>query len=149
MVEAIKAINYIRTQVKSGATTISISSRSIFGDECYLKPVLEDDALLYSLGDIVKEIDHRDGSNAHGNGVYSQDNKSPTSLIYELRDELQRLQQEFVAYRNDVAKVLDKKWNDSQAGSPTPEEVTRQNDAPPIPPKDNDSHYFTSYSYNG
>ena len=150
LVEAIKAVNYIRTQVKSGTTAIAIQSSSVFEDDCYLQPVLEDDALLYSLGDIIEENDSRGCRNKNGNVVYStRDSKIAAVLITELRDELQRLQQEFVAYRSDVVRVLDSKWSENQTSLSTLEKDSPQNEPASIPSKDNDSHYFTSYSYNG
>lgn len=53
--DTIKLVNYVRSSVKDGNTTPDVSSKEKFQDEAYLKPVLEDDALLYSLDDIEDE----------------------------------------------------------------------------------------------
>lgn len=47
----VKLINYIRSKTKAGIKTLDLSTKNVFDDEQYLLPVLEDDALLYSLHD--------------------------------------------------------------------------------------------------
>ena len=48
-----KLVNYIRSEVKVGKGKPDVSSKSAFEDDRYLLPTLEDDALLYSLQDVV------------------------------------------------------------------------------------------------
>ncbi|KAL9103856.1 MAG: hypothetical protein Q9163_001134 [Psora crenata] len=50
-IEMIKLVNYIRSQTLAGMRPPDISTKSVFEDDQYLKPVLEDDPLLYSLED--------------------------------------------------------------------------------------------------
>lgn len=47
----IRLVNYIRSEVKRGNTTPDLSSKQLFESEDCLQSVLEDDALLFSLGD--------------------------------------------------------------------------------------------------
>ncbi len=51
----IKLVNYIRMAVKNGNAPDlpDLASPAVWSDNTYLKPTLEDDALLYSLGDVV------------------------------------------------------------------------------------------------
>ncbi|KIW97759.1 uncharacterized protein Z519_01343 [Cladophialophora bantiana CBS 173.52] len=53
----VRLVNYIRSEVKAGNLQPDVSSKALFDDEKYLKPVLEDDALLYSLEDVFEEND--------------------------------------------------------------------------------------------
>ena len=48
---SIRLVNYIRAEVKRGNTTPDTSSKQLFAADDYLQSVLEDDALLFSLGD--------------------------------------------------------------------------------------------------
>ena len=49
----IKLVNYVRREVKEGrGQSLNVSSSTVFEDDQYLQPVLEDDALLYNLEDI-------------------------------------------------------------------------------------------------
>jgi len=48
---SIRLVNYIRAEVKRGNTSPDTSSKQLFAADDYLQPVLEDDALLFSLGD--------------------------------------------------------------------------------------------------
>ena len=50
----VKLVNYVRHQVREGhGQPFDLSTSSIFDDDKYLLPVLEDDALLYNLDDIM------------------------------------------------------------------------------------------------
>lgn len=46
-------MNYIRSEVKAGQAKPNVSDPSSWQDDKYLQPVLEDDALLFTLDDIV------------------------------------------------------------------------------------------------
>ncbi|EMD00791.1 hypothetical protein BAUCODRAFT_29160 [Baudoinia panamericana UAMH 10762] len=48
----IRLINYVREQVRLGANAIEYSHPAAWADEKYLQPVLEDDALLYSIDEL-------------------------------------------------------------------------------------------------
>ena len=59
-------MNYIRSEVKRGNNTPDTSSKQLFEAQGYLQPVLEDDALLFSLGDLedvaASDIDYPDST---------------------------------------------------------------------------------------
>ena len=50
--ETIKLVNYLRSEAKAGNFSPNVSRKNIFTDEKYLKPVLEDDALLYHIDEL-------------------------------------------------------------------------------------------------
>lgn len=132
----IKLVNYVRTQVKSGNNTPDVSSKSKFEDDVYLKPVLEDDALLYSLDDLAEE----QGEDA---APATETNRQ----VLELQENLERLQTQFSEYRLAVQKSMDdqlSKEDDKLAESnpqPSAKAVDRLQDA--------EDGYFVSYAYNG
>ncbi|KMU82713.1 arginine methyltransferase RmtB [Coccidioides immitis H538.4] len=135
----IKLVNYIRSEVQSGNTKPDVSSSAPFEDDKYLKPVLEDDALLYTLEDI-----------SDGDEDLGQQAANPTSRIRDLEEELSRLREEFVEYKNMVQRSLSKQLgSEVENGSQIPpnqnqnEHVTETRRY-----KDAEAGYFTSYAYN-
>lgn len=111
-----------------------VSSKDKFQDESYLKPVLEDDPLLYSLDDIADED--------------SPGGESRTERqVVELQEELERLQFQFSEYRSAVQKSLEEqltKEDQNLDSAPGPSTSRTANKAEEV-----DSDYFSSYAYNG
>ncbi|KAL4935422.1 hypothetical protein BDV06DRAFT_207069 [Aspergillus oleicola] len=133
--DTIKLVNYMRLSVKEGNLTPDVSSKEKFQDETYLKPVLEDDALLYSLDDIEDE----DLGEAGGNQAERQ--------VIQLQEELEHLQLQFSEYRHAVQKSLEEqlaKEDEKIASTPGQSASRTANKAEEI-----DSDYFSSYAYNG
>ena len=91
--DLVKLANYVRTEVKAGNSNPDVSANSIFEDERYLKPVLEDDALLYNLDDLFE------------NDEYLSTNPLQAE-VDSLREQLSQLQSQFAAFRLDVQKSL-------------------------------------------
>lgn len=137
----IKLVNFIRSRVHSGLPVSSNISREDFEDEKYLKPVLEDDALLFSLDDLpdVMEVDQVSGK---GKEV-SKDSGELVARVSELEEELRRIQLQFDNYRATVTETLDERWNDKATSGPSASGPEKEEK------RDDDSHYFSSYSYNG
>ncbi|KKA23628.1 Protein arginine methyltransferase RmtB [Rasamsonia emersonii CBS 393.64] len=142
----VKLVNYIRSEVKKGNRNPDVSSKSLFEDDIYLKPVLDDDALLYSLEDLEDEPETVDGGVHLANGRSSAEKR-----IIELQEELERLQGQFTDYRLAVQRSLNEqlfKDEDPITSSGAPErkgsvrkKLERDEEA--------DADYLTSYSYNG
>lgn len=112
--------------------TPDVSSKEKFDDDAFLKPVLADDALLYSLDDIEEE-----DSTAAGTTEAERQ-------VIELQEELERLQNQFTEYRIAVQKSLEEqlsKDDDMPSNGPSAKAKTQIEEA--------DSDYFVSYSYNG
>jgi len=121
-----------------------VSSKSLFDEDLYLKPVLEDDALLFCLDDILESVTHdHDLENGLGSEPSKADEHDAFQRITDLEAQLQQLQSQFANYRLAVGKILDERWDDREgnnAASTTSEQQTH---------RDDDSHYFDSYAYNG
>lgn len=147
----IKLVNFIRSEVQWGNMTPDLSSKAAFEDDRYLQPVLEDDAVLYSIDDVVGDIDNMKSPaiNGSGNGLTSEDDgSSATNRIAELQKELERLQTQFSDYRETVNETLDNRWNSSDDASKLANGTGKSNDETQQP-RDDDTHYFSSYSTNG
>jgi protein arginine N-methyltransferase 3 len=139
---SIRLINYIRSEIKSGRPVSSNISLMDFEAEEFLKPVLEDDALLFNLGDLPEVGLGQKSVNLDYAGV-----NGTTRLltrVAELEEELQKTQSQFSDYRSTVIQTLDERWKDSSVG-------TDSNISNGVKEEkcDDDSHYFSSYSYNG
>lgn len=134
----IRLVNYIRSEVKNGNTKPDVSSAALFEDEKYLKPVLEDDALLYSLDDIA------DLTVGEQEGTDKPEKMTDSARIKELENELSNLRGEFAEYKQLVQKALNQSIEDegdssSNKGDPSSSRSFQEAE----------KGYFTSYAYNG
>ncbi|ETN41200.1 uncharacterized protein HMPREF1541_03135 [Cyphellophora europaea CBS 101466] len=123
--DLIKLVNYIRSEVKAGSRRPDLSSASKFQDDKYLQPVLEDDALLYSLDDVFE-----DGA---GNGAQNE--------VEELRQQLAQLSSQFQSYREEVQRSLLSDLESAELSKPTGSQTNGNMSQV-------DAGYFDSYSYN-
>ena len=144
----IKMINYIRSEVQQGNEAPDLSSKDAFQEERFLKPFLEQDAVLYSLDDIVGPFDQP--APAATNGIVGSSSFEDTARnrIAELQEELRCLQKQFSAYRETVDQTLENRWNSEENGRADSRNASAQNGIKPVP-RDDDTHYFSSYSSNG
>ena len=138
-----KLINYIRWEVRAGNKRPDCSSTDYFEDDKYLKPVLDDDAILYSLEDVV-DLEHVDKPKGY--------QQNPQAEIERLGEELVMLQNQFAAYREQVQGALRVQIDEEGAGasnslngipkaaSPLERKKDKANDL--------EAGYFSSYSYN-
>lgn len=138
----IKLVNYIRSQVHSGLQVSSDVSKTDFEDDKYLKPVLEDDALLFNLDELPEVMGDAQTADSDKGKTISSDSDSVllTARVSELEEDLRRMQTQFDNYRSTVSQTLDERWNASGPSKSSAETEEK---------RDDDSHYFSSYSYNG
>jgi type I protein arginine methyltransferase len=137
---SIKLVNFIRSQVHSGnKVSPDISQRDLDNDK-YLKPVLEDDALLFSLDDLP---DVMEGVQVGNGKEATTDSGELVSRVSQLEEELRHIQLQFDNYRASVSETLDERWNEKGLSQSSGAAGTEQEK------RDDDSHYFSSYSYNG
>lgn len=135
----VKLVNYIRSQVKAGNMSPDVSSKEVFEDDVYLKPVLEDDALLYSLDDVDSEGD-AEAKPSETSGTAGAEHR-----ILELQEELERLQDQFSQYKIAVQRSMEEQLSEEDeklaSAGPSAKTLKKIEDA--------DSDYFSSYSFNG
>jgi protein arginine N-methyltransferase 3 len=141
----IKLVNFIRSQVHAGKEIPSNITKDLFEDDQFLKPVLEDDALLFSLDDLPEVSENDQGLKEDSSGKeVASDSGLLVARVSELEEELRRIQLQFENYRATVSETLDDRWNDQVTSGPSKSTNEQKEEK-----RDDDSHYFTSYSYNG
>ena len=120
--------------MKAGNAKPDVSSRSLFEDDKYMIPTLEDDALLFSLDDISDEQLRVGESNEGKSG-----SSDPAGRVEELERELSRLRGEFAEYKDMVKKSLEKDLSngDGEMQGSGSRRFERAEEG-----------YFSSYSYN-
>jgi predicted RNA methylase len=130
---AVKLVNYVRSQVKEKQTLPKEISRSDFEDDRYLQPVLENDALLFTLDEILEDEE----AVAAATGAGEAPSTELSSRNRELEAELEALRGQFANYRLAVEQTLDRRWgvDDEEPAEPS---------TAPAPKKDN--YYFESYA---
>lgn len=139
---SIKLVNYIRAEAEKGNLVSSSLSKVDFEDDLYLKPFLENDAVLFSL-DELPEISKQEYCSASciNEITDSQDLKFVTR-ISELEESLKRVQGQFDSYKASVSRLLDDRLQDVSL-----EDVSIGNNKTKDE-TDPDSYYFSSYAYN-
>lgn len=159
----IKLVNYCRAETLAGRVP-KVESADVFQDDRYLQPVLEDDAVLFSLDEL---LDPAGTGAGESNGPASEKNISGGSeaTLAELRQQLETLRKQFSDYRAAVETTLEQRWSDrdeaSNKAGPTSSSRHAAAEGSRAPAsslssmeksfggRDDDSHYFDSYSYNG
>jgi protein arginine N-methyltransferase 3 len=140
----IKLVNYIRSEVAKGNSKPDVSS-FLFQDDKYLQPVIEDDALLFSLDELDNlELESHSTSKAPSANVPARiaDGDS-VSRIKELEEQLATVKTQFTEYRTFVQQTIDKRWQENDTS--LPDLQTSQKEAA----SEGEAGYFDSYSYNG
>lgn len=133
---AVKLINFIRHQTKAGKAIPECISLESIADESLLRPVLENDAVIFNLDEILE----MQGVDPPG----SSDAPAEASNELHIRNkqlevELEAVRDSFANYRLAVQETLDRRWgvDDEQPATIRPKE------------SDPSSYYFESYAFNG
>ena len=133
----------MRAEASAGNALPKVWTTALFEDEQYLKPTMEDDAVLYSLDDIDEAA--FDTSSAPNDGEQE---------VQELRERLAQLQIQFAAYREEVQVSFQKhvnKMKDTPASQPNdapdPNGATTK-ETTTSAQEDQDTGYFHSYATN-
>lgn len=121
---AIKLVNYIRSEAQQGRKPSQITTRDVFDDATYLKPVLEDDALLFSLDELLDA---------------SQLEDSPEK-------KLAFLQECFQEYKIEVAESAERWLNAGETTASSSEALAQE--ATKTTTEKQDNGYFGTYADN-
>ena len=152
--EAVKLVNYLRsfTKQRRSLSLLANITKADFEADDYLLPVLENDAVLFTLDDILQE------SSEENPGV-DEKTKLLMAQNKELEEELEALKNQFQNYRLAVQETLDKRWGeDTDVGAPAGPSGSRsgetqntKGDEESPKPKEKRDHelYFESYAGNG
>ena len=123
---AVKLVNFVRHHVKNDLPLPKNISAVDLEDEKYLRPVLDNDALIFSLDEVLEAMTNDQTKE----GNLAARNK-------ELEEELKKLQDQFASYRITVQETLDKRWGDDDT------------EATSVEKKDDSAYYFESYAAHG
>ncbi|KAJ4860132.1 ribosomal protein l11 methyltransferase (PrmA) domain-containing protein [Trichoderma breve] len=132
---AVKLVNYIRSRVRDQQPVAKNLTLADFEDDGYFKPVLENDALIVSLDEIL------DSDLVKADTTASQLDSSQGELLAQkqaLEAELESVRTQFSNYRLAVQETLDRRWGDD----------TEQSPAKGAAKGDRGNYYFESYAYN-
>ncbi|KAI1780268.1 S-adenosyl-L-methionine-dependent methyltransferase [Hypoxylon cercidicola] len=128
----VKLVNFIRQRVHEGLPVTEDLSWCDIDHEQYLKPVLDDDAVILGLFDL-PELKPAGADMAQGGG----DTVLVDDLLKrntELQEELVRVKAQFDSYRVAVQQTLDERWGDvdqaeAEASSKKGKEVEKKEDS--------------------
>ena len=154
----IKLVNYIRSEAMAGNAP-DVSKIAAFQDEHYLKPVLADDALLYSLHDVIGEnFDYEEDGTSDALSASQHERKAPADdRVLELEGKLRRAQQEIEARRREL-EAMKLRFGAFDSHEPEQREIPNGNgfcgvgigaDRNTVVLGNTDSSYFASYSSHG
>lgn len=132
---AVKLVNFIRSRVRDQQPLPKNLALADFEDDAYFKPVLENDAFIISLDEILdSELVKGDGTAAN------QVEKELLAQKQELEAELESVRSQFSNYRLAVQETLDRRWGDDVEQTPSKAAADGE---------DRGNYYFESYAYNG
>ncbi|KAL8841876.1 MAG: hypothetical protein Q9170_000749 [Blastenia crenularia] len=141
----IKLINYIRAHVHQGLSRPDMSPKNFLEGEEYLKPVMEDDALLYSVDDIFDLCEKQKKKIPNGSvAIMSREE------IQEVMRQNNQLREQVVYYRSALQKTYLETLELKECALHSPGEKSTDQGATAASSKElaDDSHYFSSYAYN-
>ncbi|PTB64061.1 S-adenosyl-L-methionine-dependent methyltransferase, partial [Trichoderma citrinoviride] len=146
---AVKLVNFIRSRVRDGQPVPKDRDLTLadFEDDAYFKPVLDNDALIVSLDEILDSdlVKADSGSAAAAAAAAGQldDGSREKELLTQkqaLEAELESVRTQFSNYRLAVQETLDRRWGDDEEQSPAKGKAGSG--------EDRSNYYFESYAYN-
>nr|CAB91258.1 related to protein arginine N-methyltransferase 3 [Neurospora crassa] len=156
----IKLINFIRSKVHEGVPLPAEITAADLEDDRYLKPVLDDDALILCLDDLPESS----GTGAEASAAGTQkgaDAPAVDELIQknaELQAQLEQLSKQFSNYRLAVQQTLDQRWQaddddkDAAKGKAAAAAAAAAPSGPapegPAAKEGASDYYFESYAHN-
>lgn len=142
--------NPVRSTVREGRSLPTEIKMEQIQDDVYLKPVIEDDALIIALDDLPQggQQDAGDGRLEDSIASDSREDGSLRKTNADLQAQLDSLTQQFANYRLAVQQTLDKRWgvegeDDSSGSIVEPQASTSK------PRQDDSEYYWESYAYHG
>ena len=138
----IKLINYVREKVSQGLFRPDISPETFLVGDRYMKPFLDDDALLYSIDDIFDLVPQTAQSlpNASKQNFSDED-------IQDLLKQNDQLREQLKYYRNAYQEAYLENLDLKERRRSEPKEHGCNGQQPKA--KDHDTHYFSSYDHSG
>ena len=118
--------------------------KSDFQDDRFLKPVLEDDAVIIGLFDLPDIVLEKAASPQGGDNASSVEEVLKRNA--ELQEEIARVTAQFESYRATVSETLDQRWGDVDVAEAEAREYAAKFKGTP---EDTSKYYWESYAGNG
>ncbi|KAI4266623.1 MAG: hypothetical protein L6R38_008638 [Xanthoria sp. 2 TBL-2021] len=142
----IKLINYAREQIGQGLFRPDASPGTFLEGDRYMKPFMDDDALLYSIDDILDVANQT----AHSSANESSNGRMSDEDIQELLKQNDQLREQVKYYRNAYQEAylenLDLK--EGKGSEPKEHSTAHGHNGEQPKRKDHDTHYFSSYDHS-
>ncbi|KAK8086845.1 hypothetical protein PG994_001819 [Apiospora phragmitis] len=142
----VKLVNYIRQRVHEGLPVSEQDiTKALIEDDQYLKPVLEDDAVIIGLFDLPElEPEQAPASGAESSAVDDLLKRNA-----DLQEEISRITAQFESYRATVSETLDQRWGDAaEAEAAASKDKALTVAAGKKKPEDASKYYWESYATN-
>ncbi|KAI1099092.1 S-adenosyl-L-methionine-dependent methyltransferase [Jackrogersella minutella] len=143
----VKLVNFIRQRVHEGLPVTEDISWSDIDQEQYLRPVLDDDAVILGLFDLPElKPAETQGGNSNGGGGDGDNAALVDDLLRrngDLQEELARVKAQFDGYRVTVQQTLDERWGDVDQAEAESAKASKQKD---VAKKDDSQYYWESYA---
>ncbi|OLN95382.1 Ribosomal protein arginine N-methyltransferase rmt3 [Colletotrichum chlorophyti] len=136
----VKLVNFIRQRIHDGVALPEAISAEDIADDRFLKPVIEDDALIMAL----TELDLNDDASPEDEDLKT--NKTLSQREAELKEELEKVRSQFASYRSAVEQTLDQRWGDDIIPSSQVDKSRDKEDKSER--KDESQYYWESYAAN-
>ena len=137
----------VRQRVHEGVALPGQITLDDIQDDSYLRPVLDDDALILCLDDLPDVADEAAAKSQEGTPLGDPALvESLRKQNAELQAELDKLAGHFSSYRLAVQQTLDQRWGEDDE---TAESSNKKSTGSSEKPKDDSSSYFESYAHNG
>lgn len=137
---AVRLVNFVRQRVHEGLpVTEDISTTDISGDQ-YLKPVLDDDAVIIGLFDLPEVAPEAAAAGSSNPEDLAKRNA-------ELAEQLARVTAQFENYRVTVQQTLDERWGDADQAEAEAKRAGKLK-AANEEPEDPSRYYWESYAGN-
>ncbi|KAI0202511.1 S-adenosyl-L-methionine-dependent methyltransferase [Astrocystis sublimbata] len=134
----VKLVNFIRQRVHEGLPVSEDISLADISDDAYLKPVLDDDAVIIGLFDL-PELTPPEAAESGDNAALVNDLLKRNA---ELQEQLASVMLQHENYQVAVSKTLDERWGDSGADDAIKGQATNG----VIIREDESQYYWDSYA---
>ncbi|KAL2759505.1 hypothetical protein ACRALDRAFT_1074227 [Sodiomyces alcalophilus JCM 7366] len=131
----VKLVNFIRQQIHDGRPLPETITLETIADDRYLKPVVDDDALILSLDELDLDDSDQEAVPPVADDVSRED---LAALNARLAEELAAVNSQFADYRLAVEETLERRWGDDKRDA-----TTESDEA-----KDESQYYWESYAAN-
>ncbi|KAL8735263.1 MAG: hypothetical protein Q9181_002875 [Wetmoreana brouardii] len=142
----IKLINFVRAEVAQGRLRPNVMPANFLEGDRHLKPVIDDDALLYSVDEIFDVI--KSQTNPLTNVPIQA--RMTQEEVQDMAKECNELREQVVYYRSALQKTYleNLELQERNFNEPSEQDVINGTTATSAREIENDSHYFSSYGYN-